>query len=42
MRQGIIHRYGKRWFEVFGIVIRVKGNFVQVNIITSVGDLQES
>ena len=42
MRHGIIHRYGKWWFEVFGIVIRVQGNLVQVNVITTVGDLQES
>lgn len=42
MWHGIIHCYGKGWLKIFGVVIRVKGDFVQVNIITSVGDLQES
>ena len=42
MGYGIIPRYRKWWFEVFGVVIGVKSDFVQVDIVPLVGDLQES
>lgn len=39
MRRGIIHRYRKWWPEVLSVVIRVKGDFVQINVVALIGDL---
>ena len=37
----MIHRYREWRSEVLGVVIRVKGDFVQIYIISVVGNRQE-
>ena len=41
MWRGIIHGYGKGRLKVFGVMVRVKGDFVQIDVVTMEGNLQE-